>query len=72
MKKEETKIRDNMGIADKFRGGDRRRTNTAEEMRDNMDIGDGNIRIWRRQKWQRHRIGDRRDAGTTDFAVLGQ
>ena len=51
-----------MGMADKVRGGDGRRTIASVEMRENGDNGNIYILIW--IKHQRIRVtGDIRDAG---------
>ena len=50
-----------MVIADKFRGGDKRRAIAAADMRKNEDIRDRETGIWIRRQQQRRGTGDRSD-----------
>ena len=52
-------MRYNMGIEHKFRGEEGRQTIVASEIRDNGDIGDGYMVIWRWRQRQRRRTCNR-------------
>ena len=64
-------MQDDMGIANKFRGGYGWQTITSGGLRDNRDIRYGDTGIWRWRKQRRCGTGDRRDAGTTYIVIFG-
>ena len=59
MTTEAEEMRDNMGISDKFRGGDMYQTTTAADIWDNGDTGDGDTGRWKQRHRQRRRMGGR-------------
>ena len=65
-------MHNNVGIADKVRGGDGRQTIVAVEMRDNGDIEDGDAGKWIWRQRRRHGMSNIRDLGTTEIAVWGR
>ena len=72
MKMEAAEMRDNMGIEDKVRGGNRRWTIEAADMRYNGDIREGDKGKFRRRQRRRRGTGNRRDAGKPEIEVFGR